>query len=124
MVCRLPGPRAIELVRSAAARVPGLSALPSDYLKRLYVDTVCPQELTVETSVRFYGDRHVMYGTDYPCWQPSAAVRVLENADLSADQRELIRKLDETLKGDTNRHAPREKGFFEGVKRFFSGGTA
>jgi molecular chaperone DnaJ len=44
--------------------------------------------------------------------------------NLSADQRELIRKLDETLKGDTNRHAPREKGFFEGVKRFFSGGTA
>ena len=43
--------------------------------------------------------------------------------NLSAEQRELIRKLDETLKGDTNRHAPREKGFFEGVKRFFSGGT-
>src|SRR5580693_1202667 len=44
--------------------------------------------------------------------------------NLSAEQRELIRKLDETLKGDTNRHAPREKGFFEGVKRFFSGGAA
>jgi molecular chaperone DnaJ len=44
--------------------------------------------------------------------------------NLSAEQRELIRKLDETLRGDTNRHAPREKGFFEGVKRFFSGGTA
>jgi aminocarboxymuconate-semialdehyde decarboxylase len=71
-------------------RVPGLSARPSEYLKRFYVDTVCPAELTVETSVRFYGDRHVMYGTDYPCWQPSAAVRVLENCDLSAEQRELI----------------------------------
>jgi aminocarboxymuconate-semialdehyde decarboxylase len=71
-------------------RVPGLQARPTDYLKRLYVDTVCPAELTIETSVRFYGDRHVMYGTDYPCWQPSAAVRVLENADLSARQRELI----------------------------------
>ncbi|MDB6013299.1 MAG: dnaJ 2 [Gammaproteobacteria bacterium] len=44
--------------------------------------------------------------------------------NLSAEQRELIRKLDETLKGDTSRHAPREKGFFEGVKRFFSGGAA
>jgi aminocarboxymuconate-semialdehyde decarboxylase len=71
-------------------RVAGLSTRPSDYLKRLYVDTVCPQELTVETSVKFYGDRHVMYGTDYPCWQPSAAIKVLENADLSARQRELI----------------------------------
>src|SRR5580700_1414546 len=44
--------------------------------------------------------------------------------NLSAEQRDLIRKLDETLKGDTNRHAPREKGFFEGVKRFFSGRAA
>ncbi len=71
-------------------RVPGLKALPSEYLKRTYVDTVCPQELTVETSVKFYGDRHVMYGTDYPCWKPSAAINVLANADLSDAQRELI----------------------------------
>jgi len=44
--------------------------------------------------------------------------------NLSAEQRELIRKLEETLKGDGSRHAPREKGFFEGVKRFFSSGSA
>jgi molecular chaperone DnaJ len=43
--------------------------------------------------------------------------------NLSSEQRELIRKLDDTLKGDRNKHAPREKGFFEGVKRFFSGGS-
>jgi len=42
--------------------------------------------------------------------------------NLSAEQRELIRKLDESLRHDGHRHAPREKGFFEGVKRFFSGG--
>ncbi len=40
---------------------------------------------------------------------------------LNAEQRELIRKLDESLQQDGQRHAPREKGFFEGVKRFFSG---
>jgi molecular chaperone DnaJ len=40
---------------------------------------------------------------------------------LSAEQREMIRRLDESLKHDTQRHAPREEGFFEGVKRFFSG---
>ncbi len=40
---------------------------------------------------------------------------------LSAEQRDLIRKLEESLKGDVGRHAPRERGFFEGVKRFFSG---
>jgi len=41
---------------------------------------------------------------------------------LSSEQRELIRKLDEILKTDANRHAPREHGFFEGVRRFFSSG--
>jgi len=40
---------------------------------------------------------------------------------LSADQRELVRQLEESLGKDRHRHAPREKGFLEGVKRFFSG---
>ena len=39
---------------------------------------------------------------------------------LSAEQRAMIRQLEESLKRDTQRHAPREKGFLEGVKRFFS----
>ena len=42
---------------------------------------------------------------------------------LSSAQRELIRQLDETLKENSDRHAPREHGFFEGVKRFFSSGA-
>jgi molecular chaperone DnaJ len=41
--------------------------------------------------------------------------------NLSAEQKELIRQLEESLRNDGNRHAPRQKGFFEGVKRFFSG---
>jgi molecular chaperone DnaJ len=40
---------------------------------------------------------------------------------LSAEQRELIRKLDESLQLHAAKHAPRERGFFEGVRRFFSG---
>jgi molecular chaperone DnaJ len=45
--------------------------------------------------------------------------------NLSAEQRELVRKLEESLRGDgedAHRHAPRQKGFLEGVRRFFSGG--
>ena len=38
---------------------------------------------------------------------------------LSGEQRELIRKLEESLKQDDTRHSPREKGFFDGVRRFF-----
>ena len=40
---------------------------------------------------------------------------------LSVEQRELVRKLEESLQQDPHRHAPRENGFLEGVKRFFSG---
>lgn len=41
--------------------------------------------------------------------------------NLTAEQRELLRKFDEALKGDGRSHTPREEGFFDGVKRFFSG---
>jgi molecular chaperone DnaJ len=40
---------------------------------------------------------------------------------LSVEQRELVRQLEESLHQDRHRHAPREKGFFDGVRRFFSG---
>ncbi len=38
---------------------------------------------------------------------------------LTAAQRDLISSLEESLKAHSSRHAPREKGFLEGVKRFF-----
>ncbi|HEY1875466.1 MAG TPA: molecular chaperone DnaJ [Steroidobacteraceae bacterium] len=41
---------------------------------------------------------------------------------LSAEQRELVRQLEESLKAHGSRHAPREKGFLEGVRRFFATG--
>jgi len=39
---------------------------------------------------------------------------------LSSEQRELLKKFEASLKTDDARHTPREEGFFEGVKRFFS----
>jgi len=44
--------------------------------------------------------------------------------NLSSEQRELIKRLEESLHGEgtAHRHAPRQKGFLEGVKRFFSSG--
>ena len=39
---------------------------------------------------------------------------------LSAEQRELVRALEESLRAHAARHAPREKGFLEGVRRFFA----
>jgi molecular chaperone DnaJ len=41
---------------------------------------------------------------------------------LSAEQRDLIDRLEQSLKAQPGRHAPREKGFLEGVRRFFATG--
>jgi aminocarboxymuconate-semialdehyde decarboxylase len=71
------------------ARQP-LPLAPSEYLKRIFVDTVTPQALTVRTALEFYGPGKVIYGTDYPCWSPRAATEVLTEAGLTDDQRARI----------------------------------
>jgi molecular chaperone DnaJ len=43
---------------------------------------------------------------------------------LSQEQRALLRELDDSLKHDGSKHSPRQKTFMDGVKRFFSGGSA
>ncbi|MBM4192472.1 MAG: molecular chaperone DnaJ [Gammaproteobacteria bacterium] len=47
---------------------------------------------------------------------------VLETpVNLSSEQRELLKRFDQSLRSDGLDHTPREGGFFEGVKRFFAG---
>jgi molecular chaperone DnaJ len=43
---------------------------------------------------------------------------------LTAEQRELLKKFDASIREDESRHAPREESFFAGVKRFFSGASS
>jgi aminocarboxymuconate-semialdehyde decarboxylase len=63
----------------------------STYIKRMYTDTVSPHEMGVRFAVEFYGAEHVMYGSDYPCWDPDAALKVLREAGLSeADQNKVL----------------------------------
>ena len=56
--------------------------------------------------------------------QIAALQKKLAEADkrtMSAEQRELLSKFDQSLRGDGRAHTPREEGFFEGVRRFFAG---
>jgi aminocarboxymuconate-semialdehyde decarboxylase len=69
------------------ARIKDLPQPPSTYLRRMAVDTVAPQALTIRGALEFYGAARVLYGTDFPCWQPSAAVGVIDEA-VPAHQRE------------------------------------
>jgi aminocarboxymuconate-semialdehyde decarboxylase len=64
---------------SGAARLPHP---PSDYLRRMYTDTVSPHTMGVRFAIEFYGADHVMYGSDYPCWDPDVALAIIDELDL------------------------------------------
>lgn len=63
---------------------------PSEYLKRLYVDTVTMDRKPLEFAVDFYGSNHVMFGSDYPFWNSSLHLEAIRSARLSEGQREDI----------------------------------
>ena len=63
----------------------------SDYMKRMYTDTVSPHAMGMQFAIDYYGIDNVMYGSDYPCWEPSEALRLLEAVKLSeADKKKLF----------------------------------
>ena len=69
----------------------GLPQLPSIYLKRMFTDTVSPHMLGIKFAIDFYGIDHVMYGTDYPCWDPAICLKLISEIDLSdADRQKLF----------------------------------
>ena len=74
---------------SGAAGLPGR---PSDYLRRMYTDTVSPHAMGVRFAVDFYGADHVMYGSDYPCWDPEVALAIIDELGLDdADYTKVMR---------------------------------
>jgi len=73
---------------SKAAKLP---RAPSEYLKRMYTDTVQPHALGMKFTIDYYGVDHVMYGDDYPCWNPEGALEILGQIGLSKeDQRKVL----------------------------------
>jgi aminocarboxymuconate-semialdehyde decarboxylase len=65
-----------------AAKLP---ELPSTYIKRIYTDTVNPHTIGMKFAVEFFGADHVMYGSDYPCWDPAACLEFLAQAGFSKE---------------------------------------
>jgi len=73
---------------SKAAKLP---KMPSEYLRRMYTDTVSPHAMGVKFAVEFYGEDHVMYGSDYPCWSPESALQIFQEAGFSkATQQKIL----------------------------------
>jgi aminocarboxymuconate-semialdehyde decarboxylase len=67
-----------------------LPHLPSTYMKRMFTDTVSPHSLGMKFAIEYYGIDHVMYGTDYPCWDPAATLKLIDELDLSATDKEKL----------------------------------
>jgi aminocarboxymuconate-semialdehyde decarboxylase len=71
-----------------AAKLP---QLPSTYIKRMYTDTVSPHSAGMKFAIEYYGVDRVMYGTDYPCWDPEACLKYFNAIGLSeADQHKVF----------------------------------
>jgi aminocarboxymuconate-semialdehyde decarboxylase len=63
---------------------------PSVYFKRMITDTVSPHAMGMEFAIKYYGIDRVMYGTDYPCWDPATALRLLDELELSAGDKQKL----------------------------------
>jgi aminocarboxymuconate-semialdehyde decarboxylase len=63
----------------------------TDYMRRMYTDTVSPHSAGIKFAIDYYGIDHVMYGTDYPCWDPKPCLELIDEIPLSeADKRKLF----------------------------------
>ena len=48
----------------------------------MYTDTVSPHSMGIKLAIEYYGTDRVMYGTDYPCWDPATALKLLQETGL------------------------------------------
>jgi aminocarboxymuconate-semialdehyde decarboxylase len=63
---------------------------PSTYIRRMYTDTVSPHSLGMKFAIDYYGIDSVMYGSDYPCWDPATALKLIDEIELSATDKEKL----------------------------------
>lgn len=64
-----------------------LKVLPSDHIRKLYVDSVCLWPPALKLAVDFFGADHVMHGSDLPYWPLDQSVKTVQGSGLSDDQR-------------------------------------
>jgi aminocarboxymuconate-semialdehyde decarboxylase len=62
----------------------------STYLKRMFTDTVSPHSAGMRFAIEYYGIDNVMYGTDYPCWDPAQALKLLDELKLSNEDKQKL----------------------------------
>jgi aminocarboxymuconate-semialdehyde decarboxylase len=56
----------------------------------MYTDMVSPHTAGMRFAIEYFGADHVMYGTDYPCWDSRYALELFEAIALSPEDKEKI----------------------------------
>ena len=87
-------PQLVGRIDYEAARAPnGRGALevpPSERLRLLYTDCVCVWAPALASTLAFLGPERVMFGSDYPFWDPDRGRATLSEAGLDDERRRLI----------------------------------
>jgi predicted TIM-barrel fold metal-dependent hydrolase len=82
-------PQLVGRIDYEAARAPGgtgkLTVPPSEALALLYTDSVCVWPSALRSTLDFLGGDRIMFGTDYPFWDPRLSAEALDGAGFPDD---------------------------------------
>jgi predicted TIM-barrel fold metal-dependent hydrolase len=88
-------PQLVGRIDYEAARAPGgtgsLSVAPSEALARIYTDSVCVWPPALRSTLEFLGSERIMFGTDYPFWDPQRSFDALAAAGFPDEVMESVR---------------------------------
>ncbi len=73
-----------QFIRPSDAKI---SALPSRYLKRFFVDTVTRDSGPLKYALNYFGADHVLFGSDYPFWNTKEHIETLDSLDVGAEEK-------------------------------------
>ena len=63
---------------------------PSQYLKRVYLDTCSPSTQALQFACDFSGPQRIVFGTDHPWVDPKIFFEIIDRLEISDDERSQI----------------------------------
>ncbi|CDN57859.1 O-pyrocatechuate decarboxylase (plasmid) [Neorhizobium galegae bv. officinalis bv. officinalis str. HAMBI 1141] len=72
------------------SKTAGLTKPVSHYLHQMFTDTVSPHSAGQKFAIDYFGADNVMYGTDYPCWDPAVCLKLLDEIEMSAATKQKV----------------------------------
>ena len=67
-----------------------ITRAPSEYLKKIYLDTVSPSALAIKYAYDFSGVDHLLFGTDHPWINTQLYIDLIQGLDIPDGEKELI----------------------------------